>query len=133
MSTHRDSTRRVLRDNPTCRGYGELMRVRDLRPFFLALTFVVTAIPYRGVALTAPVEPGFPRQTITADDGPTPLIPARSDSGSSTAPAMSTWAAPGSPTELLPLPVEAATFIATREVPRAGFPAGVERPPKNSY
>ena len=108
------------------------MRVRVLLPFILSLTFVVPALPCPGAARTAPVEPGFPGQTITADFGPPPLTPARSDNGSSTVLAASTWATAGSAIELLPLPVENVHFIVNRDAPRAGFPPGVDRPPKSS-
>lgn len=108
------------------------MRVRVLLPFILSLAFVAPALPCPGAGCISPAEPGFPGQTITADFGPPPLAPARSDSGSSTASAASIWAAPGSAIELLPLPVEAAPFVAADDVPRKGFPRGVDRPPKSS-
>jgi hypothetical protein len=119
-------------DNAAHRGYGEVMRAGVLLPFVLSLTCAVAAIPCRGTVESTPEQSGFPEQTITADYGPSPLIPARNDSGGSTAPAMSTWATPGSPTELFPLVVEMAPFILRRDIMCAGYSPGVERPPKIS-
>ena len=107
------------------------MRVRVLLPFILFLTFVIVAAPCRGAVRTTSDGSDFPGQTISADLGPTPFMPARTG-GESTSPTATSWAAPDASVELLPLPVETAPFLTARDAPRFGYPHGVDRPPKSS-
>jgi hypothetical protein len=70
---------------------------------------------------------------ISADYGPTPFAPARSESNGTTAQSASNWAAPDSLIESIALPSEIVPILTAWEIPRAGFPPGVERPPKSSF
>jgi hypothetical protein len=110
----------------------------SLCPRIVALTLALAQLFFSAQASAGdsdPFEcaPAEQAHTITADFGPNPLIPARSDSGSSAATAASPWAATNDPVELLPLPTEAAPFIMAHDIPRAGYPPGVERPPRSSF
>jgi len=108
-----------------------------LRSRIIALAFAIAVVQiFCAVQAAAgdrdPFEsaPAGDGQTISADFGPNPLTPARSDSGSSTA--TSSWGATSDPVEMLPLAAETAPFITAHDIPRAGYPHGVERPPKSS-
>jgi hypothetical protein len=70
---------------------------------------------------------------ISADYGPTPFAPARSESNGTTTQAAANWAAPDSSLGLVVLPSEIVPIVTAWEIPRSGFPPGFERPPKSSF